>query len=298
MLVRLLEEGKIRRREKIIKRLKILQGRIERSCEGPCKNLDDDERPFAEDIAVLEPFKSTIFRHTDEDPKCLSMNDLAFAQILIEWHQERRQFILSLLPNDLTEDTGGNKVPDTLALEAVYFRGGCDNAIQYYYHTMCRFRQWQASGEMPGDAPRELCLLNAGDFRRPWNWDRARWSFDSERYTVTTTMLKYLGMDPRTTTPAEFLLDCDLVRLHCILCDTTEPVLHNCWSAVGTLMFCIRGRKYSMNSVPDETRARTSQRCTFSAWRNEVAEGRVVKGREGMHWEAFSRDRLCIPVML
>lgn len=237
-LMERLEEAKVvyqkrRHRNKILRRFKVMQEQIDRICGDGNSVLGDDERPFAEDISVLEPFRSMIFQDTDEDPKCLSMDDSTFRQVMVDWHHERKQFILSLLPADLIKDVDDNEVRDPLHLEAVYFCGGGDDTVQYYYHTLCRSRQ--TSGEIPSDAPKEFSLLYKGEFRRPWQWDRDRWSFDFERYTVTTTMLVFLGMDPRTTTPISFLIDCDVVRLHCIQCDSSEILLHNCWSAVCVL---------------------------------------------------------------
>lgn len=217
-----------RHRNKILFRLEILQQRIDYTCR--VTEIDEDERPFSEDIAILEPFKSTIFQDTDE-PECLFMDDSEFAQVIIGWHLKRKGYILSLLPQELVEDIHGNLVDDPLSLEVAYFCGGGDTTIQYYYQAICRVRQ--SFGALPADAPKEIQLLGATEFRRPWYWDQDRWTFDIDRYVVATTMMTYLGLDPRSTRPGDFLVHCDRIQLQCLQCKAGEErCLCNCWSAI------------------------------------------------------------------
>ncbi len=224
---------KHRHKTKVLKRLKTLQERIDlayRMAEDKEDILELDERPFAEDISIIEPFGSTLFQDTNEDPECLYIDDSQLLQLMTEWHRGRKQFILSLLPAYLTEDESGNKIYDPFGLEAVYFCGGDDSSVHYYYSSVCRFRQ--DSGEIPSDAPAGFHLLAEGEYRRPWHWDQGRWSFDMERHIVTAKMLEFLNLDPTKATPLEFLSNGDLVRLYCLQCDTAGDFLNNCWSAV------------------------------------------------------------------
>jgi hypothetical protein len=235
----------------ILFRLDTLQQRIHNACK--IVDIDDDERPLPEDIAILEPFKSTIFQFTDNESACLFVDDVHFVQLVSNWHRERKEYMLSLLPKDLTEDIDGNQVPDPLSLEVAYFCGNGDPTIQYYYQAICRVRQ--NFGELPSDAPRELLLLSPGEFRRPWHWDRTRWTFDFDRYTVAATMMIYLGMDPRFTSPGNFLSRCVDIQLHCIQCKEEEDRgRRNCWSAVSNQKRRSQGRNSGVLS-PDTTRA-------------------------------------------
>ena len=93
-------------------------------------------------------------------------------------------------------------------------------------------RSRKESGAFPSNAPKELLLLSLREFRRPWEWDRNRWTFDSDRYVIATTLMIYLGMDPRSTRPGDFLFHCNHIRLQCAQCEPGERGLHNCWSAV------------------------------------------------------------------
>jgi len=222
-----------RHRAEILFRLEVLQDRIDCTCI--LLQLDDDERPFAEDIAVIEPFRSTIFLDTHSEPECLFMSDSEFTEIVMNWHRERKEYILSLLPRELTEDIEGNPVHDPLSLEVAYFCGNGEPTIQYYYQAICRSRK--DSGVIPSNAPKEISLLGPKEFRRPWHWDRNRWTFDSDRYVAATIMMTYLGMDPRSTRPEDFLLHCNHVRLQCTQCE--ERGLHNCWSAVSAKAYLI-----------------------------------------------------------
>ena len=222
-----------RHRAEILFRLEVLQDRIDCTCI--LLQLDDDERPFAEDIAVIEPFRSTIFLDTHSEPECLFMSDSEFTEIVMNWHRERKEYILSLLPRELTEDIEGNPVHDPLSLEVAYFCGNGEPTIQYYYQAICRSRK--DSGAIPSNAPKEISLLGPKEFRRPWHWDRNRWTFDSDRYVAATIMMTYLGMDPRSTRPGDFLLHCNHVRLQCAQCE--ERGLHNCWSAVSAKAYLI-----------------------------------------------------------
>ncbi|KXN91508.1 hypothetical protein AN958_00770 [Leucoagaricus sp. SymC.cos] len=218
-----------RHRNKILFRLDVLQQRIDHICRGA--ELDEDERPFPEDIAVIEPFRSTIFRDIDDEPACLFMDDLQFAHIVLGWHYERKRYILSLLPEELVQDRGGNKVEDPLSLEVAYFCRNGSTAVQFYYQAICRIRE--SFGDLPIDAPREVLLLGLGQFRRPWQWDRYKWTFDLDRYRATTTMMIFLEMDPRLTKPGDFLSSCATVKLQCVQCKAEEDGgLRNCWSAV------------------------------------------------------------------
>lgn len=217
-----------RQKGRILYRLSALQDKIDRTCI--LLPLDHDERPFAEDIAVLEPFRSTIFLDTRDEPECMSMSESELTKIVMNWHRERKEYILSLLPRELTEDFEGNPVHDPLSLEVAYFRGNGEPTIQYYYQAICRSRK--ESGAIPSNAPKELLLLSLSEFRRPWQWDRNRWTFDSDRYVIATTLMIYLGMDPRSTRPGDFLFHCSHIRLQCAQCEPGEGGLHDCWSAV------------------------------------------------------------------
>jgi hypothetical protein len=226
---------KRRQLNKIVFRLDILRQRIDHACSNHEKNADTplphDERPLPEDIAVLEPFRSTIFQDTEDEPECLFMGDQQFGHLLLNWHRERKEYLLSLLPRELTENLDGSLVHDPLSLEVAYFCGDDHPGVQLYYQAICRIRP--DLGALPDDAPTEVALLTPGEFHRPWQWDRDRWSFDTDRYTAATTMMIYLGINPRTATPWDFLCASADIELQCMQCEPGgDHGLRNCWSAV------------------------------------------------------------------
>lgn len=72
--------------------------------------------PLPEDLAILEPYRSSIFFMASPEPET-APSDEELAQSITEWNEVRRRCLLSLLPRDLADIQG----PDPLELASVFF---------------------------------------------------------------------------------------------------------------------------------------------------------------------------------
>ncbi|EKM82200.1 hypothetical protein AGABI1DRAFT_105514 [Agaricus bisporus var. burnettii JB137-S8] len=156
--------------------------------------------PRVADIAILEPFRSTIF---GSDTETATFEVDAIDPIANGWVTERNNFILSLLPQSLKDRFEASDFSSLQSLVILRFRAltryiTLDEVLEH------RDALWRCE---PGDADdieiRDMLSENAWEFQEvdaPWFWSNENLSFDNKAFEIVKDILEFLGQDPYSTT--------------------------------------------------------------------------------------------------
>lgn len=178
----------VRRREVLLQYLSTIRERINKlrpSTSGA-------PLPEAEDLALLDPFRSRIFGECDRTAEVVG-GDEELAESIAGWNESRRRFLLSLIPNYILESQC-----EPLELASVFFSFDGPTPSLAYPHTRA-YDHRVIGGQIPNKEPQDLHLLEKS-FTRPWNWDCHLFFFNHRHHQISKNIIKAAGGDPLKTT--------------------------------------------------------------------------------------------------
>ncbi len=206
--------------------------------------------PEAADLAFREPFRSIIFRDSEEKAE-FSLDDID--QACEEWTEARNNVIISMLPEDCSSKiaiTSGSQFPflATLMFRISGYPSG-DTRVCSTIEQMCKSRRClypQAALEDFASSEEfefwEMIVRNSMysfpsiwgiEPDRPWLWDHKRFEFCHEAHELAKDLLALLGLDPYTTTVSEMK-----EREESFKCTSCRTYSISWDEAVSTKLFC------------------------------------------------------------
>lgn len=192
--------------------------------------VDWSFRPHAIDISIMEPFSTVIFTSFTEEAE-FKIDDIDRA--VKEWTEWRDNYIFSLLPQDLQDRYQPNK-PSLQPL--AIFRFSHPFCKNYPLTSACSRRRSTADPVPPSLTfdERKICeavvQAHLGNVL-PWKWTVHDLRFETASYEFAVEVLKFLGMDPYTTTLTQ-VSDYKLM-FKCLECKC--PTSFTCWHMVSPL---------------------------------------------------------------
>ncbi|KXN91511.1 hypothetical protein AN958_00773 [Leucoagaricus sp. SymC.cos] len=168
--------------------------------------------PTVEDIACQEPYQSRLLDGNDEVINT-AVDEEELAQIIANWNEMRRRYLLSLIPSYLA--VASNSDPLELAFTYFSFDGPRPD-ISFPYTQAYSYRV-EGLGKIPDDAPRALHLLR-GHFTRPWSWDSHAFFFNHRTHQIAKSIIIATGRDPFKVTSQAMDQLSERLSFRCLRC--------------------------------------------------------------------------------
>lgn len=155
--------------------------------------------PRTADIAILEPFRSTIFG-SDTETAEFDTDDID--RIAKTWLKERDDLLFSLLPQALQDRYQEDNFSSLRSHVILRFRGRNRYVVlgDVYDH---RETMWRCGPKDSDDVEiRDILTENAWEFQEmaaPWSWSNEDLEFDNKAFEIVQDVLEFLGLDPYTT---------------------------------------------------------------------------------------------------
>jgi hypothetical protein len=160
------------------------------------QTLDSSLRPHAADVAILEPFNIILFI-SDTEEADIKIDDIdPIAKEWIKWH---KNFLFSLLPQDLQDRYQANKL--SLPLLAIFRFSSVTfhNVTLKHVCIKCEHLDSYGSPTLVNQEVHEVFKQAKLTCICPWRWSNQDLQFDTKGFVTAIEVLKFFGLDPYTS---------------------------------------------------------------------------------------------------